>query len=83
MTSIQELIRFINNDRMQEVYTKEQMIELLEFKLEKEKQQIMTAYYDGLRNLNRHNMIPIYDTLQQEIERFGVNYYYKIIENEI
>ena len=68
---------------MQEVYTKEQMIELLEFKLEKEKQQIMTAYYDGLRNLNRHNMIPIYDTLQQEIERFGVNYYYKIIENEI
>lgn len=83
MTSIQELIRFINNDRMQEVYTKEQMIELLEFKLEKEKQQIMTAYYDGLRNLNRHNMIPIYNTLQQEIERFGVNYYYKIIENEI
>jgi hypothetical protein len=83
MTSIQELIRFINNDRMQEVYTKEQMIELLEFKLEKEKQQIMTAYYDGLRNLNRYNMIPIYNTLQQEIERFGVNYYYKIIENEI
>jgi hypothetical protein len=47
MTAIQELIRFINNDRMQEVYTKEQMIELLEFKLEKEKQQLIDAWKLG------------------------------------
>lgn len=33
MTAIQELIRFLKNDRMQNVYTGEQIIELLEFKL--------------------------------------------------
>ena len=44
MTTIQELIKFLKNDRMQNVYTGEQIIELLEFKLEKEKQQIEDAW---------------------------------------
>lgn len=42
-TAIQELIHFIENDRMQSSYTKEQVIELLTFKLEKEKEQIIEA----------------------------------------
>jgi len=41
MTAIQELIRFLKNDRMQNVYTGEQIIELLEFKLEKVKDFLM------------------------------------------
>ena len=46
-TSIAELLRFINNDRMQSSYTKEQLIELLNFKLEKEKEQIVQAFNHG------------------------------------
>ena len=46
-TAIQELIHFIENDRMQSSYTKEQVIELLTFKLEKEKEQTMDAYNVG------------------------------------
>ena len=46
-TAIQELIHFIENDRMQSSYTKEQVIELLTFKLEKEKEQIIDAYNNG------------------------------------
>jgi hypothetical protein len=48
MTAIQELIRFITNDRMQNVYTGEQIIELLEFKLEREQEQIIDAYLAGV-----------------------------------
>lgn len=33
-TAIQELIHFIENDRMQSSYTKEQVLELLTFKSE-------------------------------------------------
>lgn len=47
-TSIQELIRFIENDKMQSTYTKEQVLELLNFKLEKEKEQIESAYMRSL-----------------------------------
>ncbi len=36
-TAIQELIHFIENDRMQSSYTKEQVIELLTFKLNQNK----------------------------------------------
>jgi hypothetical protein len=46
-TAIQELIHFIENDRMQSSYTKEQVIELLTFKLEKEKEQIVNAFLEG------------------------------------
>jgi hypothetical protein len=46
-TAIQELIHFIENDRMQSIYTKEQVLELLNFKLEKEKEQIRKAYSKG------------------------------------
>ena len=49
MTAIQELIKYLKNDRMQNVYTGEQIIELLEFKLEKEKQQIIEAHGSKLR----------------------------------
>jgi len=48
MTPLQELIRFLKNDRMQNVYTKEQMICLLEFKLEMEQEQIIDAYLAGV-----------------------------------
>ena len=47
MTAIQELIRFIVNDRMQGTYTKDQILELLNFKLDKEKEQIEKAYFTG------------------------------------
>jgi hypothetical protein len=47
MTALQELIRFLKRDKMQEFYTKEQMIHLLEFKLEKEKEQIINAAWKG------------------------------------
>jgi hypothetical protein len=43
-TVIQQLINSFEIDRMQSTYTKEQMIELLNFKLEDEKKQIKDAY---------------------------------------
>jgi len=49
-TAIQELIHFIENDRMQSIYTKEQILELLNFKLEKEKEQIVNAFEIGYDN---------------------------------
>jgi hypothetical protein len=48
MTALQELIKSFKRDKMQEFYTKEQMIHLLEFKLEKEKEQICDAFYHGV-----------------------------------
>ena len=49
-TAIQELIHFIENDRMQSIYTKEQILELLNFKLEKEKEQNDKAYEQGSKD---------------------------------
>ena len=51
-TAIQELIHFIENDRMQSSYTKEQVIELLTFKLEKEKEQMhkCASFWRGKEN---------------------------------
>jgi hypothetical protein len=46
-TVIQELIHFIEKDRMQSTYTKEQVLELLNFKLKKEKEQNEKAYEQG------------------------------------
>jgi elongation factor P hydroxylase len=54
-TAIQELIHFIENDRMQSSYTKEQVLELLTFKLEKEKEQIMKARQDIFHTGNLTN----------------------------
>ena len=48
-TAIGELIHFIENDRMQIAYTKEQILELLKFKLESEKQQIINAHGSKLK----------------------------------
>ena len=50
LTAIQELIISFENDRMQKSYTKEQMIELLTYKLEAEKQQIIEAHGSKLIN---------------------------------
>ena len=50
LTAIQELIQSFENDRMQKSYTKEQMIELLTYKLEAEKQQIIEAHGSKLIN---------------------------------
>jgi hypothetical protein len=47
MTALQELIRAFKRDKMQEFYTKEQMICLLEFKLEREQEQLNDAYLAG------------------------------------
>jgi hypothetical protein len=46
-TVIQQLINSFEIDRMQSTYTKEQMIELLNFKLEDEKKQIIDAWKEG------------------------------------
>lgn len=48
-TAIEQLIHLFEIDRMQSTYTKEQIIELLTFKLEKEKQQIIDAHGDKLK----------------------------------
>lgn len=46
-TAMQELIRFIDNDRMQDSYTKNQILDLLTYKLDKERLDIMQAFFDG------------------------------------
>ena len=46
-TAIQQLIHSFEIDRMQSTYTKEQIINLLNFVLEQEKQQIIEAHIDG------------------------------------
>ena len=47
-TAIQHLIHSFENDRMQSTYTKEQILNLLNFKLEQEKEQIVEAHGDKL-----------------------------------
>jgi hypothetical protein len=47
MTALQELIKAFKRDKMQEFYTKEQIIHLLEFQLEREKEQIINAAWKG------------------------------------
>jgi hypothetical protein len=49
---------------------------------EMEKEQIMDSYYDGLRNIKKHNTIPIYCTLREEVERFGEQYYNETYKSE-
>ena len=51
-TAISELMNFIENDMMQTVYTKEQILELLDFKLEAEKEQIVNAHGSKLKKSN-------------------------------
>ena len=48
-TTIQKLIHSFEIDRMQSTYTREQIIELLNYKLEQEKQQIIEAHGDKLK----------------------------------
>ena len=48
-TAIQHLIHSFENDRMQSTYTKEQILNLLNFKLEQEKEQIVEAHGNKLR----------------------------------
>lgn len=58
-TAICELIHFIENDMMQTVYTKEQILCLLDFKLEAEKQQIINAHGDKQKTKsNPNSLIP-------------------------
>ena len=51
-TTIQKLIHSFEIDRMQSTYTREQIIELLNYKLEQEKQQIIEAYEGIFENQN-------------------------------
>ena len=60
-TAIGELIHFIENDMMQTVYTKEQILELLDFKLESEKQQIINAHGDKLKTKSNPNSLIPYE----------------------
>ena len=48
-TAIQHLIYSFENDKMQSTYSKEQILNLLNFKLEQEKQQIIEAHGNKLR----------------------------------
>lgn len=84
-TPIEAFRYFIKNDMMQTTYTKEQIIDLIDLLLiEREKSVISKAYYDGLMNGHRENTIPIYETEQEEIKRFGNKYYNnKYTSNEI
>lgn len=63
-TAIQELIHFIEKDKMQPTYTKEQILELLNFKLEKEKEQIIEAYKADCQTLGND------DTFNNEAEQY-------------
>lgn len=58
-TVIQELINSFEIDRMQSTYTKEQIIELLNFKLEDEKKHIIEAYCAGCLDITKdENIFP-------------------------
>ena len=48
-TTIQQLMHSFEIDRMQSTYTREQIIELLNYKLEQEKQQIIEAHGNKLK----------------------------------
>jgi hypothetical protein len=47
-TAIQHLIHSFENDKMQSTYSKKQILNLLNFKLEQEKQQIVEAYQENM-----------------------------------
>ena len=58
-TTIQQLIHSFEIDRMQSTYTREQIIELLNYKLEQEKQQIIEAYCTGCLDITKdENIFP-------------------------
>ena len=58
-TVIQQLINSFEIDRMQSTYTKEQVIELLNFKLEDEKKQIIESYCEGCLDITKdENIFP-------------------------
>jgi hypothetical protein len=77
-TAIQELIHFIENDKMQSSYTKEQLLELLNFKLEKEKEQIINSYEVGSEN--GYNLGKIDEFEPKAKMMTAEQYYYSIIE---
>jgi len=72
MTAVEELIHFIENDRMQSTYTKDQILELLEFKLEKEKEQIIEA----------HRMSSIESGFEHSAEDWANTYYNETFKNK-
>jgi hypothetical protein len=47
-TAIQHLIHSFENDKMQSTYSKEQILNLLNFMLEQEKQQLKEAWINSL-----------------------------------
>ena len=58
-TTIQQLIHSFEIDRMQSTYTREQIIELLNYKLEQEKQQIIESYCTGCLDITKdENIFP-------------------------
>ena len=58
-TAIQHLIHSFENDRMQSTYTKEQILNLLNFKLEQEKEQIIESYCTGCLDITKdENIFP-------------------------
>ena len=66
MTAIQELIHSFTIDRMQSSYTREQMIELLTYKLEKEKEQIISAFNYGQIDLGMEAIEYYNETFKSE-----------------
>jgi len=48
-TAMQHLIHSFENDKMQSTYSKEQILNLLNFMLEQEKQQIIEAHGNKLK----------------------------------
>jgi len=71
-TAVEELIHFIKNDRIQSTYTKEQILELLQFKLEKEKEQIIEA----------HRMSSIESGFEHSAEDWANTYYNETFKNK-
>ena len=77
-TLLQKLIHSFEIDRMQSSYTKEQMIELLTYKLAEEKQQIMNAYEVGSDNGYKLGLIAEFE--EHATMQTAEQYYYSIIE---
>ena len=58
-TVIQQLINSFENDRMQSTYSKEQILNLLNFKLQQEKEQIIESYCIGCLDITKdENIFP-------------------------
>lgn len=73
----QTAVEYIREKLLGDEYWYENMTfdQIIDKAKEIEKWQIMEACYTVLMNKDQHNMIPIYETKEEEIIRHGQGYY--------